>query len=103
MGLENENEHRLPLGVCKQAFMKIESFVADIHEILEDEDLTSEERYEFLQMAEVGGLLGARLLNIVKKECDEEEFLNEDVAMDDLGLFPESEMLDPDVLDEEIE
>lgn len=98
-----ENNHRLPLGLCKQAFMKLESFVADIHEILEDEDLTQEEKYEFIQMAEVGGLLGARLLNIVKKECNEEDFLNEDVTLDDIDLFPERETVSPDILDEEIE
>lgn len=103
MELENENQYRLPLGLCKQAFMKIESFVADIHEILEDDDLTPEEKYEFIQMAEVGGLLGVRLLNIVKKECGEEEFLSEDVTMDDIGLFPESEVFDPDVLDNTID
>jgi hypothetical protein len=99
MGLENE--HRLPLGLCKQAFMKLEAFIVDICEIREDEDLTPDEVYELTQMAEVGGILGARLLNIVKKECGEEEFLSEEVALDEIDMFPEHE--DPDILDEEIE
>ena len=94
-------EHRLPLGLCKQAFMKLESFIADIHEIREDEDLTHDEVYELTQMAEVGGMLGARLLNIIKKECDEEEFLSEDVSLDEIDMFPEK--VDPDILDGEIE
>ncbi len=101
MELENENQHRLPLGLCKQAFMKLESFISDIHEIREDEDLTPEEIYELTRMAEVAGLLGVRLLNIVKKECGEEEFLNEEVGMDEIGLFPEQ--VDGDILDEVVD
>ena len=96
--MSEESQHRLPLGLCKQAFMKLESFIGDIHEIREDEDLTSEEIYELTRMAEVAGLLGVRLLNIVKKECGEEEFLNEEVDMDEIGLFPEQ--VDGDILDE---
>lgn len=95
-----ENNHRLPLGLCKQAFMKLEAFMADVHEIREDEDLTPDEKYEFGQMLEVAELLGLRLLNIVKKECGEEEFLNEDVGLDPIDLFPETVM--GDILDEEI-
>lgn len=94
------DEHRLPLGLCKQAFMKLESFIGDIHEIREDEDLTPEELYELTQMAEVAGMLGVRLLNIIKKECSEEEFLIEEVNMDEIGLFPEQ--AETDILDEEL-
>ena len=100
MDLENENSHRLPVGLFKQALMKLESFVGDIHEIREEDDLTDDEIYELTQMAEVAGILGARILNIVKKECNEDEFLNEDVAMDEIGLYPEK--VEPDLLDEEI-
>jgi hypothetical protein len=95
-----ENQHRLPLGLCKQAFMKLESYMGDLHEIREDEDLTPEEKHEFGQMLEVAELLGLRLLNIVKKECGEEEFLNEDVGIDSIDLFPETVL--GDILDEEM-
>lgn len=95
-----DNEHRLPLGLCKQALMKLESFVGDIHEIREEDDLTDDEIYELTQMAEVAGILGVRLLNIVKKECNEDDFLSEEVNMDEIGLYPEK--VDPDILDEEI-
>jgi len=96
-----DKHHRLPLGLCKQAFMKLASFIADIHEIREDEDLTPDEKYEFTQMAEVAGMLGARILNTIKKECNEEDFLNEDVALDDIDLFPEK--VDIDLLDEVVD
>ena len=95
-----DNENRLPLGLCKQALMKLESFVGDIHEIREEDDLTDDEIYELTQMAEVAGILGVRLLNIVKKECNEDDFLSEEVNMDDIGLYPEN--VEPDILDEEI-
>ena len=32
-------EYKIPLGLCKQAFMKLESFSSDIREIIEEEDL----------------------------------------------------------------
>lgn len=95
-----DNENRLPLGLCKQALMKLESFVGDIHEIREEDDLTDDEIYELTQMAEVAGILGVRLLNIVKKECNEDDFLSEEVNMDEIGLYPEK--VEPDILDEEI-
>lgn len=96
-----DQHHRLPLGLCKQAFMKLASFIADIHEIREDEDLTNDEKYEFTQMAEVAGMLGARILNTIKKECSEEEFLNEEVTLDEIDLFPER--IDGDILDDVID
>ena len=97
----DENTNRLPLGLCKQAIMKIDSFIGDINEIREEEGLTPDEIYELTQMAEISGMLASRLLNIVKKECNEEDFLNEDVNMDEIGTFPSHE--GPDILDGTIE
>lgn len=99
--MSEDNQHRIPLGLCKQAFMKLNSFMVDIYEIKEDEDLTEDEKYEFSQMAEVAGMLAARILNIVKKECEEEDFLNEDVTIDEIDNYPEKTEID--LLDEDIE
>lgn len=99
--MNDENQHRLPLGLCKQAFMKLDSFMGDIYEIKEDEDLTEDEKYEFTQMAEIAGMLATRILNIIKKECEEEDFLNEDVTIDEVDNYPEKTEID--LLDEDIE
>lgn len=96
-----ENRHRLPLGLCKQAFMKLDSLISDLHEIKEDEDLTADEKYEFIQMAEVAGIIATRILNIVKKECNEEDFLNEDVRLDEIDMYPEK--VESDIFDEPVD
>ena len=36
-------KYRVPLGLCRHAVMKLDAFMADIHEIKEDEDLSSED------------------------------------------------------------
>lgn len=40
-------EYRMPLGLCKQATMKLDAFITDIHEIKEDEDLSPEDKQMF--------------------------------------------------------
>lgn len=83
-----ENEHRLPLGLCKQASLKLEAFGTDIYEILEDPDLTDEERAVFQTMREYAVTMMAQLINIVRKECGEDEFLAEQVPMDPVEAWP---------------
>ena len=79
---------RLPMGILKQAFMKIQSFVDDIDEASEDNDLTEDEKYEFKQMVEVGTLMAMRILTIVEQEMPEDEFLNIDIPMDEIEEYP---------------
>ena len=98
-------EHRLPLGLCKQAFMKFQSAIQDLEEILGDEDLNDDERYEFYQMIEVGTMISLRLMNIVKKEMNEDDFVNEDIEMDSLEEPTYEDCGEPvelDILSEEI-
>lgn len=89
----SDTEYKIPLGLCKQAVMKLDAFITDICEIKEDEDLDPDDKQTFEQIAEISGSMLAAIINIVTKEIDEEEFLSEDIPMDDIerysGIEPE--------------
>lgn len=84
----NNEEYRIPIGLCKQAVMKFDSASSDIHEILEDEDLNEYERKIFQMISEYTSTFIAHIVNIVKQECGEEDFLQEEVPMDDIDQYP---------------
>ena len=88
----DEKKYSLPLGLCKQAALKLEAFNGDVREILEEEDLTAEERSIFEQMAEYSSVFLAHIVNIVHEECGEEEFLGEACPMDEIGRYPGDEI-----------
>lgn len=94
-----ETESRLPLGLFKQALLKLESFADDIHEILEDPDINAEERNTLQAMSEYSATMAAHIINIIRVECDEEEFLAEEVPMDVIGSYPGDDM---DIIDQEV-
>ena len=75
-------KYRVPLGLCRHAVMKLDAFMADIHEIKEDEDLSPEDRQTFDQIVETSGEMMAAIVNMVTKEIGEDEFLSENVAVD---------------------
>lgn len=87
--MPDDTKYRVPLGLCRQAVMKLDAFMADIHEIKEDEELSPEDRQIFEQIAEISGEMMAAIVNMVTKEMGEEEFLSEDVVMDkiDINLY----------------
>lgn len=95
-----ETESKLPLGICKQAVMKLESAMADINEIAEDEDITQEQKDMFSALAESTGSMIACIVNEVSAEMGEEEFVNETIDMDAIQPWPEN--TSDNVLDEEI-
>ena len=70
-----ENESKLPLGLCKQITLKLESVISDLYEIREDEDVSAEDKEVFQQMTEIAGNMEAAMINIVNKELGEEEFM----------------------------
>jgi hypothetical protein len=94
----NENESHLPLGLCKQAAMKLDAFISDVHEIMEDEEITDADRQDFRVMVDLANNIMAHLINTVNREVPEAEFLSEEVPMDDIDPYPEAED-DTDVLD----
>lgn len=95
----DEKEYTLPLGLCKQVALKLESVIQDLHEMREDEDVSDEDKAIFAQMTEMAGTMEACMINIVNKEMGEEEFMSENIPMDNIGPYPGDET---DILDENI-
>lgn len=96
----DSNEGRIPLGLFKQAYMKIESALMDFHEIKEDEDIDGDEKKIIDDMIECTEVMMAHIINIVSKEMGEEEFLNEHVPIDEIDQFPSSES--DDILEQHV-
>lgn len=94
-----------PIGVCKQACMKLDSFITDINEMKCDSSISEETKSRLNDMLEAAGSMEACLVNIVHKECgDEDGFLNESIEMDDCGSYDqESEELNVDLMDMPVE
>ncbi len=92
-------EPTINLGLCKQVALKIASAISDLHEIREDEELSPENLIMFERMTEILNTVEAALLNTIRSECDEDVFLNEDVPMDEIEEWVDTEL---DFLDQEI-
>ena len=88
------SEYKIPLGLCKQATMKLDAFISDLYEIATDLDMDPIDIQDIYEMCEMCGAMGARIINIVKKECGEEDFLNESFPMDTIDEYPEPETND---------
>lgn len=97
----NESGYKIPLGLCKQAIMKLESAITDICEIKEDDDLNSEDKQTMEGLVEILGQCTAVIVNMVGREMDEDEFLSEDIAMDEIDPYPGEE--DNNLLDRNID
>lgn len=96
----------LPLGILRQACMKLESFSTDIREILEQEELDPADKQDFETMVELSNRMLATIVNMVNKEMGEEEFLSEQPEMDVIGEWPnlypdEAPPLEDEIIDEE--
>ena len=95
-----ENKSTLPLGILRQAVMKLDSFITDMKECIEDEDTNPEDKEQFEKMAEVAGDMQAIIVNMVSREISEEDFLNEHIDPDQLEPYPGTE---ESLLDETID
>lgn len=87
----------IPLDLCKRAAMKLDSFLTDIYEVLEDPDLDENQKYDFSLMTELGSVMITRIVNIVRKEMNEEELLTNDI---DIGEFDEYPVKEPSIFDD---
>lgn len=94
------NENKLPLGICKQAILKYESALADVREIIEDEFVPDDAKDDFVKIAEYTGCIIANIYNTVMEEMGEDEFISEQVSMDEIGKWPGDV---DDIMDESIE
>lgn len=90
-------ENKLPLGLIKQAILKMESALTDLREIIEDEDIEDDDKDDFVELAEYSSNIIAVLYNKVN---DDEDFINENVKMDEIGTWP-GEL--NDIMENEIE
>ena len=97
-----ENESKLPLGICKQAIMKLDSFMTDVNEIAEDEEISKEDKEKFLYMSELSGNMLATIENMVNREMDEESFIREEIGMDEIDEYPFVYKDDEDLMDAQI-
>lgn len=95
----DENTYKLPVGLCKQALLKFDSALNDLHEIAEDSDIDEEDRALVNTLAEVTGNIMASITNMVMKEISEEDFIAENINMDALDPYPDN---DVDILDQDI-
>lgn len=82
----------LPLGLCKQASMKLDSFMRDVNEISEDEDLSPENKMVFKEIREMAGNMLAAICNIISKEMNEDEFIAEIIDMDEIEVYPSADI-----------
>lgn len=101
---ENIKDGVIPLGLCKQAVMKLDSFLTDITEIMGDPDLSPEQLETFNTIKETANLMIANIVNIVASEMDEEEFMGVNVEMDKFESYPDNnEIEDEDILNTNID
>ncbi len=90
----------LPITIVKHAIMKLDSVQTDMQEIREEESVSDKDRETVVQIAEMASVMEATLLNMIRSELDdEEEFLNEQVLLNDLDEYPENTN---DILDTEL-
>lgn len=101
MEQEELKDGKLPLGLIKQATLKLDSFMTDINEIKDDPDIDDEDKATFETIIEISSTMLAHIINIVSKELDEEEFLNEQIQMDNIDHISFGEC--SDILDESCE
>ena len=90
---------KLPLGILKQSVMKLGSFMQDMYEACEDDDVSDDQKHTFMALAEMAGNMSAAITNAVSAEMSEEEFMREEINMDEIEPYPEA---NSDLLDEEI-
>lgn len=95
-----DQEYKLPLGICKQIALKFESILVDLHDIMEDEDVSDDDKEIFQQMIDISGTMEATIINIVNKEIGEDEFMQEGIPMDEIGTYPGD---DVDIMDQTLE
>lgn len=93
-------EGKLPLGICKQAIMKYDSAMADVNEIINDEDIPEQQRELFRTISEYTGNIIALIYNEVQQEMNEEDFIAESIDMDEIDTWPGESS---NILDDEID
>lgn len=85
--MADDEKHKIPLDLCRQAALKLDGFIADVYEIREYENLVSEDRQILGQIAETAGEMLAAIIAMASKEMEEEEFLSNDMSMNEIDGY----------------
>ena len=91
------DKYKLPLGIMKQAIMKLDSALSDLHEIANDDDIDELDKKDFENMSDYISNIIAAITIKASKEINEEEFIRENINMDEIEPYP-GEVID--ILDE---
>lgn len=89
--------NKLPLGIMKQAIMKLDSALDDLNEIANDDDIDEIDKGDFESMIECLANMLAAITIKANREISEEEFIRENINMDEIEPYP-GEVVD--ILDE---
>lgn len=93
------SDNRIPLGLLKQAVMKLDASLNDINEAKLDEDLDENEVHALEGCSEIIYQVMAVIVNIVNQEMEEDEFISEQIDMDEIDEYPgeEKNLLDTEI------
>lgn len=81
-------DNKLPLGIMKQAIMKLDSALDDLNEIANDDDIDEIDKDDFGNMSECLTNIIAAMTIKASREIDEEEFIRENIQMDKIEPYP---------------
>lgn len=95
-------DNKLPLGLCKQATMKLDSALSDLNEVEQDPEISEEDREAFREINASLEMIMAAIYVRVMDEMDEEVFINENIDMDKIDPWPGERMVE-DIMDEVID
>ncbi len=82
------DKNKLPLGLMKQAVMKLDSALSDLYEISNDDDIDEIDKNDFDNMSEYITNIIAAITIKASKEIGEEEFIRENINMDEIEPYP---------------
>lgn len=82
---------KLPLGVLRQATLKLDSFISDMYEVIEDDDVSDEKKKQCEIMADIAYTMMANISYLVSNEIDSDEFFDIQMDMDSIEYMPEEE------------
>ena len=77
-----DQQINFPLTECKHVCMRMDSCMTDLYEIREHAGLNDEDRNMVNQLIEYCGIMEAGMINLVRRVCDEEEFIEMKIGID---------------------
>lgn len=91
---------KLPLGILRHCVAALDVAKSDIHEAIEDEDITEEDRQDFEYISNIIGDIMATIVNKTNQEIPEEDFMAEHIDLQFEECWSDNV---ENILDEEME